>query len=97
MNTIMTIAHNANKIAAMGQASGEETANEPKVRLIYDVDNTEIHLLDGVRTNLEVVHPSHSTDVHMHAEEIIAAQKKIAEAVRKYEDKIYKRPPQDIA
>ncbi len=97
MNTIMTIAHNANKIAALGQASENETANEPKVRLIYEIDSTELHLLNGVQARLDVIHPSHSNDVYMHAEEIITAQKKIADAVRVYEDRIYKRIPEDIA
>jgi len=97
MNTIMTIAHNANKIAALGQVSENEAANEPKVRLIYDTDNTELHPLSGIQTKLEVIHSSDSPDVYMHAEEIISAQKKLAAAVRLYEVRILKLLPPDIA
>jgi hypothetical protein len=97
MNTIMTIAYNANQIAALGQAREEESAHEPKVRLIYDIDNTELHLLDGVQQRLEVVHPEHKENIYNHAEQIIAAQKRVEDAVRLYEDRIYKRPPMDIA
>lgn len=93
----MTIAYNANKIAALGQASEDETANEPKVRMIYDLDNTELHLLDGIQQKMEVIHPDHHATIYMHAEEIISAQRKIEDAVRAYEDRIYKRPPLDIA
>lgn len=97
MNTIMTIAYNANQIAALGQRSEDETANEPKIRMIYDIDDTELHLLNGIQSKMEVVHPEHPAAVYMHAEEIISAQRKIEDAVRAYEDRIYKRPPLDIA
>ncbi len=97
MNTIMTIAHNANNIAALGQTREVETAHEPKVRLMYDIDNTELHLLEGVQQKLEVVHPVHTDNIFNHAEEIIAAQRRVEDACRFYEDRINKRPPLDIA
>lgn len=97
MNTIMTIAYNANRIAALGRTSEDETANEPKIRMMYNLDNTELHLLEGVQQKMEVVHPAHHTTIYLNAEEIISAQKKIEDAVRMYEDRIYKRPPLDIA
>lgn len=97
MNTIMTIAHNANEIAAQGQARVEETANESNVRLMYDVDDTHYGLPDEQPGKLEVIHPDHSGIVHLYAENIVSAQQKVADAVRVYEDRIYKRPPLDIA
>lgn len=97
MNTIMNIAYNANKIAALGQAREDEPAHEPKVRLIYDIDDTQLHLFDGVQQPLEVVHPVRTEHAYSHAEDILAAQRKIEDAVRMYEDRINKRPPLDIA
>lgn len=97
MNTIMTIAHSANEIAGQGQASAEETANEANVRLMYEVDNTNYGLPDEQPGKLEVVHPDHTGIVHLYAEDIVSAQQKVADAVRAYEDRIYKRPPLDIA
>lgn len=101
MNTIMTIAYNANIPQAFGIASTDETheaetAYEPKVRTIYDIDNTELHLLKGVQ-QLEVVHPAHTSNIYNHAEKIIAAQRKVEDACRYYEDRINKRPPPEIA
>lgn len=96
MNTIMTIAHNANNIALQGQASEKEIAIEPKVRLIYDLHNTELHLLKGVSPKLEVVHDAYATDIHMRPAEILHAQRNIHDAVRAYEDRIQKRSPLQI-
>lgn len=97
MNTIMTIAYNANKTAEAGPVSEDETAFEPKVRLMYEINNTELNLLDDLQEKLEVVHPAYESVIQTHPEEILAAQKKIEAAVRAYEDRIYKRPPLDIA
>lgn len=96
MKTIMTIAHNANDIAALGQVSENETANEPKVRLIYEIDSTELHLLNIPHANLEVIHHAQPTDVYLHPQALLTAQQRIAAAVRLYEDRIYKRIPEDM-
>lgn len=97
----MTIAYNANipqafGIAATIEAVEEKTAHEPKVRTMYEIDNTELHLLIGVQ-QLEVIHPAHTSNIYNHAEEIIAAQRKVEDACRYYEDRINKRPPPEIA
>ena len=97
MNTIMTIAHNANDIAAPGQARAEETATEPKVRLMYEFDETNYGLPEEQPGKLEIIHPDNGGIVHLYAEDIVSAQQKVADAVKMYEDRIYKRPPLDIA
>lgn len=87
MNTILHIAHNA---ASANHKSG--IASEPSnVRLLLNVDDSELHLLDDVTQKLHVVH------FNQFAEEIISSQKKVSDAVRMYEDRIYKRVPLDIA
>jgi phage baseplate assembly protein W len=101
MNTIMTVAYNAsiNKpfgITATAETREAETNHEPKVRLMYETDNTELHLHDGVQQKLEVIHPVHTESIYNHAEEIIAAQRKVEDACRFYEARINKRPPPDI-
>lgn len=87
MNTNLHIAHNAT-----AQSKANAISNEPSnIRLLVNVDNTELHLLNGVSGQLHVVHSA------SFAEGIIASQKKIVDAVRMYEDRIYKRVPLDIA
>ena len=90
MNTIMHIAHNGTEDRK--SITGEDSAG---IRLLFNVDNTELHLINGVTRRLQVVHSA--MDNQSALEELVAAQKKVSAAIRVYEDRIYKRVPLDIA
>ena len=90
MNTIMHIAHQVP--AAIQQNTLSQQA---EIRLLINVDDTELHLFNGVSRKLHVVHSSAGiNNTYINAEEILRAQRAVSEAVRLYENRIYKRPPE---
>lgn len=87
MNTIMHIAH---RFPAVFQLT---TNTQPEIKLLLNVDDTEIHLFNGVSRKLQVVHPTSGTK-YINAEDFLRSQREVSEAVRLYENRIYKRPPE---
>lgn len=84
MDTIMHIVYmGTNKKSGLREKSSG-------IRLVVNASQSHLRLLDGVTKKLQVVHSAPIADV------LSASARTIAEIVRTYEDRIYKRLPGSI-